>query len=88
MLCHVSGGIFCQACGGEGYSKGEREAGVRGILWSNWVGVTMRMTNTMFGTGKAVVMYSVFCVIKGIVVIIAHGVYGTAVIKKKIYWPN
>ena len=36
ILCHVSGGIFCQYCGGEGSTKGERDARVQGGLWSNW----------------------------------------------------
>ena len=42
------------------------------------------MKKPLFGTGKAVVMDSGFCVLKGIVVILAHGVYGTTVIKKDI----
>ena len=40
------------------------------------------MTKPLFGTGKAVVMDSGFCVLKGIVRMLAHGVYGTMVIKK------
>ena len=48
----------------------------------------MRMTKPLFGTGKYVVMDSGFCVLKGIVGMLAHGVYGTKVIKKKRYWPK
>ena len=36
MLLHISGGIFCRACGGEGSTILERESGVRGGLWINW----------------------------------------------------
>ena len=49
-------------------------------------GLIMRMTNPLFVTGKAVVMDSGFCVLKGLVGVLAHGVYGTTVIKKKRYW--
>ena len=43
-------------------------------------GLMMRMTNTLFFTGKAVVMDGEFCVLKGIVGMLVHGVYGTKVI--------
>ena len=42
----------------------------------------MRMTNILFGTGKGVVMGSVFFVMKGLGRMLAHGVYGTTVINK------
>ena len=48
----------------------------------------MRMTKSLFVTGKAVVMDSGFCVLKGLVGMLAHGVYGTTLIKKKRYWPK
>ena len=47
------------------------------------VGVMIFMKNPMFGTGKYVVMDSGFCVLKGRVGILACGLYGTTVIKKK-----
>ena len=46
------------------------------------------MTKPLVGTGKAVLMDSGFIVLKGLVGILAHGVYGTTVIKKNIYWPK
>ena len=45
-------------------------------------GLMMWMTNILFGTGKDVVMGSVFCVMKGLGRMLAHGVYGTPVINK------
>ena len=51
-------------------------------------GLMMRMTKPLFGTGEAVVIDSGFCVLKGLVGMLSHGVYGTMVIKKKIYWPK
>ena len=46
----------------------------------------MFMPESLFVTGKAVVRDSGFCVLKGFVGMLAHEVYGTAVIKKKRYW--
>ena len=51
-------------------------------------GLMMRTKNPPFDTGKAVVMGSVFCVLKGIVGMLAHGVYVTTVIKKKNIGPS
>ena len=42
----------------------------------------MRMTNTMFGSVKSVLMDSGFCVLKGVVGVLEYGVYGATVIKK------
>ena len=51
-------------------------------------GLMMRMTNPLFGTGKAVVTDSGFCVLKRLLGMLAHGVYGTMVIKKKYIGPS
>lgn len=52
------------------------------------VGLMLRMCQPLFGSGKAVVMDSGFCVAKGIVELEARGVYGAALIKKRRYWPK
>ena len=46
------------------------------------------MCKTLYGTRKAVVMDSGFCVSKGIVELERKGVYGASLIKKKKYWPK
>ena len=51
-------------------------------------GMMMRKEEPLFGTGKSLVTGSGFYVLKGIVGMLAHGVYGTTVIKKKRYWPK
>ena len=48
----------------------------------------MCMTKPLFGTGKSVVMNSLFCVMKGLVGMLAHGVYRTTVLKKKDFVPS
>jgi hypothetical protein len=46
------------------------------------------MCTPIFGTGKAVVLDSGFCVAKGIVALASRGVYAGALIKKRRYWPK
>ena len=48
----------------------------------------MRITKPIFGTMKYVVMESGFFVMRGILGMLAHGVYRTTVINKKRYWPK
>ena len=48
----------------------------------------MRMKKPLFCTMKDLVMDSVFFVLKEIVCMFSHGVYGTTVINNKIYWPK
>ena len=47
-------------------------------------GMMMWMKKQLFGIGKDVVMGSRFCVLKGIVGMLAHGVYGTTATNKNI----
>ena len=48
----------------------------------------MRMTKPLFGTVKAMVMDSVFCVMRGLIGMLAHGVYGNMEIKKNDIGPS
>ena len=48
----------------------------------------MRINKPMFVTDNSMLMESGFCVLKGVVVMLVHGVYGTTVVKKKRYWPK
>ena len=51
-------------------------------------GMIMRMKKSLFGTGKAVAMDSGFFVLKGLLGMLVHGVYGKMVIKKKDIGPS
>ena len=55
---------------------------------SKTVGLMLRMCKTIFGSGKAVVFDSGFCVAKGVVKLEARGAYGGALVKKRRYWPR
>ena len=52
------------------------------------VGLVLRMTTHIHGTGKVVVMDSGFCVLDALLELKIRGVYGSAVIKKRKYWPK
>ena len=43
---------------------------------------------TIFFTGKVVILDSGFCVLKAIVKLRSYGVYASALIKKRRYWPT
>ena len=79
MLCHVSGGIFFKLVEGKDQpterGKPDFEADYEATK-----GIVMRIKKPLLGTGKAVVMDSEFFVMKGLVGMLAHGVYGTTVI--------
>ena len=51
-------------------------------------GLMMRMIKPPFGTGGAVVVDSGFFVLKVLIGMLAHGVYGTTVIKNKDIGPS
>ena len=54
---------------------------------SKTVGLMIRMTKLLWGSGKVVVMDSGFCVLRGIVALAKKGVFGHALIKKRKHWP-
>ena len=51
-------------------------------------GLMVRMIKPLWGTGKVVVVYSGFCVLEGWISMIEKGVLGSALIKKRCYWPK
>lgn len=52
------------------------------------VGLMVRMTKSIWHTGKYVVMDSGFCVLQGLLEMLKKGVFGHAQIKKRRYWPK
>ena len=54
----------------------------------NTVGLLLRLTQPIHGQGKVVILDSGFCVLKGIVELKKRGVYASALIKKRRYWPK
>lgn len=52
------------------------------------MGVMLRCTKPLWGSGKVVVMDSGFCVAVGLREMFKKGVYGHALIKMKRYWPR
>ena len=52
------------------------------------VGLLLRVTKPLHGTGKCVVLDSGFCVLEGIARLKEKGVFAAAQIKKRRYWPK
>ena len=52
------------------------------------VGLMLRLTRARWSTGKAVIIDSGLCVLKGLLEMRKRGVYGSALIKKRRYWPS
>ncbi|KAL7571289.1 hypothetical protein ACA910_008942 [Epithemia clementina (nom. ined.)] len=54
----------------------------------NTVGLMLRVLSPIFAKGLVVILDSGFCVLKGIVELKKRGVYASALIKKRRYWPK
>jgi hypothetical protein len=52
------------------------------------VGLLLRLTKTIWGTGRLVILDSGFCVLEGIVALRRKGVFASALIKKRQHWPK
>ena len=48
----------------------------------------MRMTKPLWGTWKVAIMDSGFYVLEGLISLVEKGVLGSALIKKRCYWPK
>ena len=51
-------------------------------------GLLLRLTESIHHSGKVVIMDSGFCVLQALVKLASVGVYSSAVIKKRQYWPT
>ena len=52
------------------------------------VGLLLRVLEPLFAKGMTVILDSGFCVLKGIIELKKQGVYASALIKKRKYWPK
>lgn len=52
------------------------------------VGLLLRLTESIWGSGRIVILDSGFCVLKGLIELRKRGVYASALIKKRRYWPK
>jgi hypothetical protein len=52
------------------------------------VGLLLRLTKSLWHTGKVVILDSGFCVLSGIIELKKRGVFASALIKKRRYWPK
>lgn len=52
------------------------------------VGLLLRLCKPLYATGCVVILDSGFCVLKGIIELLKNGVFASALIKKRRYWPR
>lgn len=51
-------------------------------------GLLLRLCENLYHTGKVVILDSGFCVLQGLIELRKVGVFATAFIKKRRYWPK
>ena len=88
MCCCVSGIVFgIEIVEGKDRPKelGQDESDKKG---GPTVGLLLRLCKNLFLTGKVVILDSGFCVLKGLIELRKVGVFASAVIKKRRYWPK
>ena len=52
------------------------------------IGLLLRLTRSLYSTGKVVILDSGFCVLRGLIELRKVGVFASALIKKRRYWPR
>ncbi|KAG7362295.1 transposase IS4 [Nitzschia inconspicua] len=52
------------------------------------VGLLLRLKTSLWGSARVLVLDSGFCVLKCLIELAKKGVYGSALIKKRKYWPK
>jgi hypothetical protein len=52
------------------------------------VALLLRLTKNIWTTGKVVILDSGFCVLRGLIELFKKGVFGSALIKKRRFWPK
>lgn len=52
------------------------------------VGLLLRLTQSIWYSGKVIILDSGFCVLKGLIELKKKGLYASALIKKRRYWPK
>ena len=52
------------------------------------VGLLLRLTESIHHSGRVVIMDSGFCVLQALIKLATFGLYWSAVMKKRQYWPK
>jgi hypothetical protein len=88
-ICCASSGVMFAIELVEGKDR-PREMGAPEFdnLGGKTVGLLLRLTKLLWNTGKVVVLDSGFCVARALTHLADKGVFATALIKKRRYWPK
>jgi len=87
--------IYCSLCGimfaillVEGKDAPDRRPAHPTEAKGKTASLLLRLCKSLYGTGTIVILDSVFCVLQALVELRKLGVYSSAVIKKRRYWPR
>lgn len=87
IACGLSGILFWSELV-EGKDRPKQLGKLEFQEMGNTTGTMLRCTKPIWNMGKVVVMDSGFCVVRGICELMKRGVYSSALIKKRRYWPK
>lgn len=87
ICCGVSGIMYHMELV-EGKDKPDAHALEYDDLGGRTVGLLLRLTRAIWNTGKLVILDSGFCVLKALIELKKKGVYASALIKKRRFWPK
>jgi hypothetical protein len=89
-ICDVETGIMFHVELVEGSSRPEQLGPPKYEVehQSKTTALVLRMTETIRGSGRVVIMDSAFCVMKAIVALRQVGIYVATIAKKRRYWPK
>ena len=95
---HPMGNEYCTMCCGlsgamcgielvEGKDSPRQRPAPEFSSHAKTTGFLLRLCKPFFSTGKVVILDSGFCMLKGLIALVQHGVHALALIKKQRYWP-
>ena len=86
-ICCCKTGILWRAEIVEGKDTSPERPPKKHSAYGKTAALLLRLTESIWGSGRVVILDSGFCVLKAIVELRKRGVYSSALIKKQCYWP-
>ena len=87
LCCGVSGIMYAIELV-EGKDRPRQQQAARYSEHGKTTGLLLRLTDSIAYSGRVVIMDSGFCVLKALIKLASVGVFASAVIKKRRYWPK
>ena len=87
-ICCCISGVLYKVDLVEGKDRPPEHGAEEYYVLGKTVGLLLRVTKPLHGTGKCIVLDSGFCALEGIARLKEKGVFAAAQIKKRRYWPK